>query len=159
LLTGLWHGPNYTFIFWGFLNGTLLILFHLQIKPRKRFLKKIGLNNNHLLVIIIETIFTLTFVIVAWIIFKSNSLTDAKIYLRIVFSKSLFSVPSIFPKLTILSTIFYFTIEWIGRGDPFALAQLGASWKRIFRWSFYYCLIISIFYFAGRQQGFIYFQF
>jgi hypothetical protein len=50
-------------------------------------------------------------------------------------------------------------IEWFGRENQYAIEKLGIKWKRHFRWAIYYMIIIIIFWFAGKEQQFIYFQF
>lgn len=158
-LTGLWHGANFTFIIWGLLNGLMLIIYHLLKKPRRKFFKKLRISDKSFPVTVLETAFTLFFVVITWIVFKCNTISDAATYFSRIFSSSLFTVPTILPKLTLLSVVFFFSVEWIERKSKFPLSTLGIRWKRIFRWSFYYSLIIIIFYFAAKKQGFIYFQF
>jgi len=50
-------------------------------------------------------------------------------------------------------------IEWFGREQQYAIARFGLKWYRPLRWAFYYCLLMAIFLFAGKEQQFIYFQF
>ena len=54
--------------------------------------------------------------------------------------------------------IFVF-IEWLGREGQFAIQNLGIKWKRPIRYGMYYAIIIAIFWFSGKEQQFIYFQF
>ena len=49
--------------------------------------------------------------------------------------------------------------EWFGREGQYAIAQFGDKWKKPIRWTFYYAIILAIFYFGGEEQQFIYFQF
>jgi hypothetical protein len=55
--------------------------------------------------------------------------------------------------------ILFFISEWIGKEAECPLFTIGQSWKRPFRWVMYYALIFIVFFFAGDEQGFIYFQF
>lgn len=50
-------------------------------------------------------------------------------------------------------------IEWRGREQPYAIAQVGTRWNRPLRYAFYYTIIITLFWFGGQEQQFIYFQF
>jgi len=50
-------------------------------------------------------------------------------------------------------------IEWIGREQEHALANLGLKWKRSLRHSMYYGIIATILLLEGEEQQFIYFQF
>jgi hypothetical protein len=50
-------------------------------------------------------------------------------------------------------------IEWLGREHPYAIKELPFLKNRMVKWTFYYCLALVIFMFAGKEQQFIYFQF
>jgi alginate O-acetyltransferase complex protein AlgI len=158
-LIGLWHGPKYTFIIWGIIHGLFLIMYHLQKNPRKKLLRKIGINNNNFVIVMCETFITLIIIIITWVFFRADSLKEALNYVSGIFSKSLFTIPEIRPKLTILSVILFFIIEWSGRESQYAFSLMGTKWEKPFRWAFYYCIIIIIILLAGKQQEFIYFQF
>ena len=85
-------------------------------------------------------------------------------YISGIFSSSLFSMPifddpgSVFMTLILLS--FFIFIEWIGREEQFAIANIGRSWNRVLRWLFY-SLIISLIgiFMQTTESPFIYFQF
>ena len=55
--------------------------------------------------------------------------------------------------------LFFILVEWIGREQHYAIAKVGLNWPKPVRWAFYYCIVLCIFYFAGGEQQFIYFQF
>ncbi|MCX6279515.1 MAG: MBOAT family protein [Bacteroidetes bacterium] len=159
VLTGLWHGANYTFIFWGLIHGFFLIMFHLTTKPRKRLLKRFNMSNNNLALIFLESLFTLMIIMVSWIFFRADNVNHAFQYILEICSMSLFSIPISIPNNLIILIILFFGIEWLGRKQEYAIASLVVKWPKIFRWVFYYSLILSIFYFSGTEQKFIYFQF
>ncbi|WP_022772766.1 MBOAT family O-acyltransferase [Butyrivibrio sp. AE2015] len=74
-LTGLWHGANFTFLVWGLMYFVLLIVE-----------KNTGiLNVKGRLVYILKWIYTSFFVIIGWIIFRSDSLSETFIYLKNIF--------------------------------------------------------------------------
>jgi alginate O-acetyltransferase complex protein AlgI len=158
-VTGLWHGANYTFIIWGIIHGFFLILYQWQRKPRKRVLKKIGINNDHPVVIIIETTITLIIVMLAWIFFRANNTHQAFAYIDRLFSSSLLSLPQVFPfKVIILTTLFIFS-EWLQRTKEHAL-QIENLKYRILRWGLYYGVVILILLTLDEsQKNFIYSQF
>jgi len=56
-------------------------------------------------------------------------------------------------------TILFVFVEWHGREQQYAIAQLGAKWQKPVRWAMYYSIILAIYIFAGSEQQFIYFQF
>ncbi len=79
LLSGFWHGANWTFIVWGALHGSYLIIGHFLKKTfmpmsypieNKRSLKAIILN-------IAKVIITFNLVAFAWVFFRANNLLDA----------------------------------------------------------------------------------
>lgn len=74
-LTGVWHGANYTFILWGLMYFVLLTLEKLTGLHKKKG-KVAG---------IFKWIYTMLFVVLGWVIFRSNSLTDAIIYIKSMF--------------------------------------------------------------------------
>jgi hypothetical protein len=108
-------------------------------------------------------LFTFSLTVFAWIFFRSEDMTHAVQYIVRLFSVSLFSLPQI--PLTILSistTLFiivFIVIEWIGREEQHALAAFGTKWPPLYRYAFYYGVILSIIFFKGVEQQFIYFQF
>jgi len=168
LLTGLWHGASYNFIIWGLLNGTILIIYHLQRNPRKVLLKRFKLSNNNKFVVLIETFLTFSFIVLAWIFFRTSQPAEACQYISNMFSKSLFAYPEIFSKrmqflvidfVVYILSILFFIIEWKGRDREFALTNLNLEIRKRYRWSLYAGLILSIIALAGNQQKFIYFQF
>jgi hypothetical protein len=54
----------------------------------------------------------------------------------------------------------FLIIEWVGREQKYALEKLGIKWKRYLRFSMYYLIIITIFFFTLKKDiSFIYFQF
>lgn len=77
-ITGLWHGANWTFIIWGFFHGFLLIFERLGFE---KVLKRISP--------ILSTMYTLFFVVIAWVIFRSDTIIDAFQYVKTMFTISL----------------------------------------------------------------------
>jgi len=164
----MWHGANYTFLIWGMINGGLLIIYHLQAKPRKKLLKKFGINNNSKVLIIAETSMTLFIIVLAWIFFRAETVEDAGAYIDRVFSKSLFTIPNVFfsglqavvsSSLLIALVIFYFVLEWKERNYKIDLSLPCLLYNRPLRWSVYFSLILLILFLSGDNQQFIYFQF
>ena len=157
-LTGLWHGANYTFILWGMIHGFFLIFYQWQRNPRKKLFKRIGVNNKNSVIIIIETIVTMMIIIIAWVFFRSNSIQEAFLFLKGLFSESLFKVPECNPTNISLILIIFFAVEWLQRNKQHAL-HLESIESIIIRWGIYLSVILMILYLGGSQQNFIYFQF
>lgn len=75
--TGVWHGANWTFILWGVLYGILIIFEKLFDLPRR-------IDKNRALGIV-GWFFTMFFVIIGWVLFRSDTLGYAWQYLRSMF--------------------------------------------------------------------------
>jgi len=163
-VSGFWHGANWTFIIWGLLNA----LYFLPLLLRKRNRQHLGVAaQGRLLPSIRECLqiagtFALT--LVAWVFFRAQNLTHAFQYLSGIFSRSLWDFPlfkDVVPEMvTLLLVIILLVIEWIGREQQFAIARMGFTWKRPFRWLFYASIIFLIgMFMQTKETPFIYFQF
>ena len=159
LVSGFWHGANWTFVIWGLLNAFYII--------PSIILKT---NRNHLDIVakgkVLPSLKELCFMIItfsltvfAWIFFRSKSVADAFSYISGIFSNSLFTLPTIRPTNLFILIIVFMIIEWFGREEQFAIAKLGFKHSRIYRWLFYYAIVLAIFYYGNKEQTFIYFQF
>jgi len=159
LVSGFWHGANWTFIIWGFLNALYIMpsilsktnRTHLDIVAGGRMLPSV----RELMAMIIT--FGLT--VFAWIFFRAESLGGALHYISGIFSGTLFTFPGLLPKTLCLLILVFMIVEWRGREQSYAIADLGLNWPRLARWAAYYAMLFAIFYFAGAEQQFIYFQF
>lgn len=169
LVSGFWHGANWTFIAWGFLNA-LYILPSIIFKTNRN---NLDIAAQGKMFPTIKEFFSiaLTFglTVFAWIFFRATSLSHAFEYISKMFTKTLFSVPYIIEPITnlhilpvkfILLLVVFVLIEWIGRERQFAIEVLGFKWNRSIRWGFYILLIVFIFYTGNfNENTFIYFQF
>ena len=86
LVSGLWHGANWTFVLWGAIHGAYQIIGALTIKPRNYLLSKIKLSPTHSLVVWGRRIGTFILVDFAWLFFRANSISDAGILISKIFS-------------------------------------------------------------------------
>ncbi|MEY3079808.1 MAG: hypothetical protein RL086_975 [Bacteroidota bacterium] len=158
IVSGFWHGANWTFIFWGFLNA-LFILPSIFLKRNRHNLDIVAsssiLPNLKELFQILTTFFLCTF---AWIFFRSINMNEALNYISVLFSFSLFSVPLIFPINLIALITILIIIEWYSRKNNHGLERLFYNNKYLRR-PFYVFLVFLIFFSIGKQQEFIYFQF
>jgi alginate O-acetyltransferase complex protein AlgI len=159
LISGFWHGANWTFIVWGALNA-IYFLPLLLLKRNRTNLETVA-EGKYLPTWrdFINMGMTFCMTVFAWIFFRSENVTAAFDYISRIFSRSVFSLPEIMPKPMFFLLAFFFIIEWIGREQQYAIAHIGLRWPRIARWVAYYAVILSIIYFSGEQRQFIYFQF
>lgn len=159
LVSGFWHGANWTFIIWGLLNAVYFLPLLLSNKNRNHI--DIVAKNSNLPSMKEFFAMAVTFMLTvfAWIFFRANTLTHAIHYIKAIFTKQLFSLPEVRPSHVIALIFVFMCIEWFGRKNDYALATFGLSWPKAFRWSFYMVLLIAIFILGTKEQEFIYFQF
>lgn len=150
LVSGFWHGANYTFIAWGAFHALLFI--PLILRKKNQILEhKFNLNT------ILNIAVTFFLVVIGWVFFRAETMSHAIAYLEIVFSKSLFTVPRV-TRLGTLLLFLYIIAEWVQRNRNHLLDISYVKSKAV-RYSIYYVLILVILYFAGVTEPFIYFQF
>ena len=99
LLTGIWHGANWTFIVWGLMYFILI-----AIEKLTKLDKNIGWIGH---------IYTLFFVILGWVIFNSNSITSAFAYIGVMFGKSSVGIIDGISRLYIHDYFIYFILGTI----------------------------------------------
>ena len=159
IVSGFWHGANWTFIIWGALNAIYFL--PLLILKRNRTNIDIVAQNKYLpsLKDILNISLTFSLTVLAWVFFRAENLGHALSYITGIFSSSLFTFPESVPKMTILLLGLFVITEWIGRDKEYAIDELGITWAKPFRWSFYYGLVLLVLLYGGRPQEFIYFQF
>jgi len=159
IISGIWHGSNWTFIIWGVLNAFYFIPSFFSWKRYKN--KEIVAQGKYLPSIreIVQMGFTFLATVFAWIFFRSDSIGQAVNYINRIFSMSLFTRPEIMSGTLLLLIVVFVIIEWFGREQHYAIEHFGLKWPRPLRWAIYYCILFAIFYFAGEKQQFIYFQF
>jgi len=159
LVTGFWHGANWTFVAWGFINACYFLPLMLM-KQNRKYLDVVAEGK---MLPNIKELFQMgsTFFItcLARVFFRSESISGAFHYIRIMFSTSLLTIPSILPKRLIPAIILFVVIEWIQREKQHALQIDSFKLPEVVKWGVYYALVIIIIVFGGTQQEFFYFQF
>ena len=163
LVSGFWHGANWTFLAWGFLNACYFIQLLLAKRNRKHMdtLAQGRLFPTIKEFLQIGTTFTLT--VLAWIFFRAENIKHAFAYFSEIFSSTLLTAPN-FPgrsaaATTLLLIGVFMVFEWFGRNNEYAIEKTGEHHHRGYRWFLYYSLIVVIAIYGGSQQEFIYFQF
>lgn len=161
IVSGFWHGANWTFILWGFLHACYYLPLmlsgmhrrHLGIVAENRFLPSL----KEMLAMGL----TFSLVTLGWVFFRAENVSHAFLYLQKMFSHFDFALESI-PKLKfffLMIPIFLF-VEWIGRHEECPLHLCTRISFTPFRWALY-CLITMAVLIMGRfeEVNFIYFQF
>lgn len=160
IVSGLWHGANWTFLSWGLLHAMFLtprILLNKK-NPYKEIVAKGKLLPTAKDVFNILITFALaTF---ARIFFRSDSVSDAFSYIARICTFKIDRPPLLGRVVTYAALIvFMLLVEWLGREKRYALEDFETRYGRKKRWIFYYLIIVLIFAFYGSGRNFIYFQF
>ena len=143
LLSGFWHGANWTFLLWGAYHALLFVPLLLMNKNR-RFR-----DDERRYADIPRILCTFLLVVIGWIIFRSPSISACGEYLLEICDRSLWAMPYIENSLQLIATFIAIGV------------MLLMEWRKQLpnRWWMYYLLIIAIWWFAGQDMDFIYFQF
>lgn len=159
IVSGFWHGANWTFIVWGLLNA-IYFLPLLLTKSNRSHLDTVASGKIFPSIKeIVSMSITFGLTVLAWIFFRADNMTHALSYISEIFSSSLFNRPQIIPLFFILTICGFVLLEWKGRENQYALEKLGKTWSKPLRYSMYYAVFFAILWFAGKEQEFIYFQF
>jgi alginate O-acetyltransferase complex protein AlgI len=167
LVSGFWHGANWTFIIWGALNAIYFL--PLLISGNNRNNLEIVAINKRLpsLKEILQIILTFSLTCIAWVFFRANNITEAFEYLSGIFSASLlqplsgssFAGTILHPFLMFALIGIFILIEWNGRKGQYALEHIDKKIPKVIRWVVYLLLILATLLLSGENQTFIYFQF
>ncbi len=95
-LTGLWHGANWTFVIWGLLHGSYLILFSVLGRFGKYPTQVPRPSRVSNFFYFIETLLTFLLVSFAWIFFRAKDVKHAISYIIELFSSSIIRVPELY---------------------------------------------------------------
>jgi D-alanyl-lipoteichoic acid acyltransferase DltB (MBOAT superfamily) len=158
VVSGFWHGANWTFIAWGALNALYFVPLYV-----------FGMNRQHLSVVAensalptpketLQMLVTFTLTCIAWVFFRAESMKHALDYLAGIFTgpflpKSFWY----FNLFTLCAIAFTVAVEWRFRRceHPFQTAGL----PRPLRWSLYLGMFFLVLNFLQYKAEFIYFQF
>ncbi|MBC7553745.1 MAG: MBOAT family protein [Taibaiella sp.] len=175
IISGLWHGANWTYIIWGALHGFYQVFGSVTEKVRRRFTDAIGLSRLPWLDVSLQKIITFLLVTVAWVFFRASSVASS-IYIvkkmpgvvpeliRAAGNRKLV-VTELFGGLNIMSLLiaagYIFFLEFVHHieGDENIFEIIGRK-KKTVRWATYMVFFIIIAYFGVfDSRQFIYFQF
>ncbi len=161
IVSGFWHGANWTFVVWGFLNALFImpsIIFNthrnnLDIVAKGKYLPTLKEFFD------IGITFSLT--VLLFIFFRANSITHAINYISEIFSSSFFTMPAISGTRSLKILLFLFIIaEWFGREEQYAFKIIAKIKLLPFRIILYHAIILTILFFGNCSKNqFIYFQF
>ena len=162
IVSGFWHGANWTFIVWGILNAIYFLPLLLANK-----------NRNHIDIVAKGSLFpnikefsliliNFGLIVLAWVFFRAENINHATNYLLTIFSKSILEPIDNIPYGLFIILLFFISVEWFNRDKKFGLERLQqTNWvtniidKTLLFITFW---IIVIWHHKGEVE-FIYFQF
>ena len=156
VVSGVWHGANWTFVIWGLLNG-LYFLPYILLKRNRANLDTVAASRWYPnLREILGMAITFAATCLAWIFFRAETVGDALVYLQHMAAPDLLSMPT---SRSFLPAIALFTLfEWWHRHNQNPLANISS--RRPIRWLVYLLACFLIVFFGSPQKNaFIYFQF
>ncbi len=161
LLSGLWHGANWTFLFWGLYHA--LLFMPLLLLNRKRQHQHPITTNLPTLADFFKIITTFILVTIGWVVFRASSINEAgKYFYEMINSTSAVSVFSLGPEaaVVIVFILVMLIVEWFQKDHLHGLyfKPETKTWSLI-RFAVYSAIIICIIWFSENQEQFIYFQF
>ena len=170
LVSGLWHGANWTFVIWGVIHALYQIVGTLTLPSRNSLLERAKINPKGKLVGCIRTVNTFILVCFAWVFFRANTVGEAGVILGKLFSSgwsvgigdtlSAMGLDTVAIIMTVLSILTLIMLDrmvtYEGEGDSSDLVVRHGSfvylvWIIVFAWA----LLLS----KDMMSTFIYFQF
>lgn len=161
LISGLWHGANWTFVVWGGYNALLLI-----------GASVLGCNHKYSTIVaegklfpsineMVSILLTFILVVIGWIIFRSQSLAETLGYFHAMIGNAFLGEGFELLMGPLAAIALLVLVEWITRKKQYALEEpmMGMMRNRVARMAVYYSMVIAIYTFWGYAQEFIYFQF
>jgi len=168
ILSGFWHGANWTYIFWGTLNA--LYFLPLLLTKTNKINTSIVANKSSYPTLkeVFQMGLTFFLTVIAWIIFRAENIGHAYGYLKHMLITNFLKHPGqiifLYSELVKYKMVFIFivlltVVEWFQRDKKHGLEITDYNFPKVVSWGVYLIIIILTYLFAGNQQSFIYFQF
>lgn len=160
LVSGFWHGANWTFICWGAYHALLFLPLFLAGKNRKYTNVVAEGRLFPSLREVVQMLSTFLLAVIGWIIFRAENIQQAWDYIVRMVTRFSFTMPA-HGKDPLIYIVVLLVVEWLQRDKQFGLQieNKGIFRHATVRWVLYYVLFITTLLLAGRQEEFIYFQF
>jgi D-alanyl-lipoteichoic acid acyltransferase DltB (MBOAT superfamily) len=165
IISGFWHGANWTFVIWGALNAIYFLPLLLSNKNRTHLGTVAEGKMIPSLKELLQMGLTFGLTCIAWVFFRAENINEALFYLRSIFSETIFERPSITPGLilavpTFIYLVIFLIIEWLGRKEEYSLS-VTKNLGRTVQWTTLLVVAILVIenVYTGESQEFIYFDF
>ena len=160
LLSGLWHGANWTFVLWGLFHGTLLLAYHYRYNASQR---RARINREPQWRQLPAIMLTFVMVTLGWVMFRSSTVTEGVAILERIFTAPFNGT---LPRTMVVVRAFecaaiLLLIEWAKRDSAHPL-QFTSQFMTRHAWArraLYALFIVGFVFLVGKAQTFIYFQF
>jgi D-alanyl-lipoteichoic acid acyltransferase DltB (MBOAT superfamily) len=160
IVSGFWHGANWTFIVWGALNALYFLPLFMTNNNRNNL--NVIAQGKYLpnLKELIQMLLTFGLTVFAWIFFRAENMSHAISYCASIFSSSLFESSEIFPSGLMLLILFFLSIEWINRDKQYGLEKFSKQKFKLLDTLLLFIVFWSIVIWnSNKEVEFIYFQF
>lgn len=172
LVSGIWHGANWTFIIWGLLHGLYQVIEAATQKFRNKMVTKFGIDRQTFGHKFGKVLLTFVLVSFAWIFFRANSVEDALLIIKTIFSAqgitdnagwnfSTLGLSTVNLWIAFFSVAIFIIFECVNLNRDL-LKELNNQ-PLVFRWFVYLMLIFSVilfgFFGVYKPESFIYAQF
>ena len=175
LVSGLWHGANFTFIAWGAIHGVCYLIEDITSKFKNNVLNKLNVKVKSFSFKLLEVIITFIIVDLAWIFFRAETIHDAFYYIHRMFTKidlwrifdgSLYKLglDRFEMNILIISLVVLFLVDLIKYIKKETIYMFLKNQCLYFRWAAIFFLLFFIIIYGKYGAGFdpkqfIYFQF
>ena len=130
IVSGIWHGAGYKYVFWGVLHGLYQVIGDLTQSVRNRLKKALRIDDDSILSLVFKRVITFVLVMLAWIIFRAHSLKAG---------------------LSMIGSMITMKNPWIMTDN--SLYSLGLSWKEVHMLVF--CMILLLLTSIVQERGVI----
>ena len=160
LVSGLWHGANWTFLAWGAFHAALFLPLLLGGRNRRHLdvvAEDRALPTLRELGAMLRTFF---FAFLGWALFRAQSIGEACRWFRDMVNVRTFGALRHLPRETTVAAIAtgaLLLVEWFNRREAYGCARLPR--KVALRWGVYFVLLWLVVFYTPGSQTFIYFQF
>jgi D-alanyl-lipoteichoic acid acyltransferase DltB (MBOAT superfamily) len=168
LLSGIWHGANWTFVAWGGLHGVYLVIGHLTWRSRRRLHRALGLGDNSLVLTLVRPMIVFGLVCLSFVFFRAHTMADA-LYIVTHLGTGWGSIADFRWQLAIAQAhLRFLAVAAVAIACALAASVLSERGKLTaafaapwwVRWSCYYAAIVLVWRLGSfGERPFLYFQF
>jgi len=171
LVSGLWHGANWTYIVWGALNGFYLVFAIISQKFRNRVAEASGITRFPKLYSWVQFLTTFALICISWVFFRARTIADAMHILKSMFTDTWADIVNLIhthhmeplaPATKMIPALLVIVILEVVHlfQKRRSMLQFVNSKPKYVRWGIYYAFILLLLIFGTASHSqFIYFQF